>query len=126
MPIYEFICGECGYLHELIMKMSAVHPRTCPHCNKESLRKKMSQTSFVLKGEGWYVTDFREKARKKESSSAIEDSKVEKKEESSSEEKKDSSVKDLSSEKQKVSSAKSSSSPKETKQQKKESSSLKS
>ena len=65
MPIYEFVCKKCSYLHEVLMKMTAAHPKTCPSCHEDSLIKKMSQTSFVLKGQGWYETDFKEKAEKK-------------------------------------------------------------
>jgi predicted nucleic acid-binding Zn ribbon protein len=40
--------------------------RTCPECKKRKVRRLISQTSFVLKGSGWYVTDY---ARKGASSS---------------------------------------------------------
>ncbi len=62
MPIYEFRCSQCGQDVELLMKFSDPHPASCPHCNRDgTLIKRISQTSFVLKGGGWYETDFKTK-----------------------------------------------------------------
>ena len=71
MPIYEFVCKKCSYLHEVLMKMTAAHPVTCPSCSEDTLVKKMSQTSFVLKGQGWYETDFKEKPKKKKATTSL-------------------------------------------------------
>ena len=64
MPIYEFRCESCQKTHELLMKVSDKHPTECQSCGKGPLRKLMSQTSFVLKGTGWYATDFKGKGKK--------------------------------------------------------------
>jgi putative FmdB family regulatory protein len=62
MPIYEFRCSQCGQDMELLMKLSDPHPTRCSHCNQEGfLTKRISQTNFVLKGSGWYETDFKTK-----------------------------------------------------------------
>lgn len=69
MPIYEFECQSCHQLSEHIMKISDDSPQICPYCNgHEVLKKVMSRSSFVLKGKGWYETDFKD-APKKESQS---------------------------------------------------------
>jgi hypothetical protein len=31
----------------------------CPACSKSSFRKQVTAAGFQLKGNGWYVTDFR-------------------------------------------------------------------
>ncbi len=61
MPIYEYRCGSCSQTSEHLQKMSDPAPDACPHCGNGPLSKLMSQTSFILKGGGWYVTDFRDK-----------------------------------------------------------------
>lgn len=64
MPIYEFQCSACSRVSEHIMKISDNTPEACPCCQKKnSLTKLMSRTSFVLKGQGWYETDFKGKQK---------------------------------------------------------------
>lgn len=62
MPVYEYECGKCGCRHEAIQRFSDPILTKCPRCGGR-LRKLISNTSFVLKGSGWYVTDY---ARKKD------------------------------------------------------------
>jgi putative FmdB family regulatory protein len=57
MPIYEYVCEKCNNHLETIQKMTDKPLTTCPEC-KGSLKKMISNTSFVLKGTGWYVTDY--------------------------------------------------------------------
>ena len=55
MPIYEYICSECGEITELLQKMGAAAPSECKICGSfDTMKKKVSQTSFQLKGGGWY------------------------------------------------------------------------
>ena len=65
MPIYEYECNACGERHEFIQKFSDSPKRKCPACGKQRLRKLISAAAFHLKGDGWYVTDFRDKNKKK-------------------------------------------------------------
>ena len=64
MPIYEYECQACGDVQELMQKISDPQPTACPVCHKGPIVKLMSRTAFILKGEGWYVTDFRDKGKK--------------------------------------------------------------
>ncbi len=64
MPIYEYACLECEHEFEKIQKMSDSPVRKCPSCGRLKARRKISRTSFVLKGDGWYVTDYPSKDRK--------------------------------------------------------------
>jgi putative FmdB family regulatory protein len=64
MPIYEYECIACGAHHEIMQKFSDPPLSECPACGGK-LRKLISNTSFVLKGSGWYVTDYASPERKK-------------------------------------------------------------
>lgn len=58
MPIYEYQCPKCGNVFEEWAKSSEAHKDAkCPVCGTPSPRI-MSRTSFVLKGDGWYVSDY--------------------------------------------------------------------
>ena len=64
MPIYEYQCDSCGSQRELILKHGEVARPTCTACRKR-MRRVISKTAFILKGSGWYVTDYPSDARKK-------------------------------------------------------------
>ena len=57
MPIYEYECTNCGRIEEAIQKFSDRPLTSCKHCSGK-LNKLVSQSSFHLKGSGWYVTDY--------------------------------------------------------------------
>ena len=59
MPIYEYQCDACGHHFERMQRIKDNVLTDCPKCDKSALRKLMSQTSFQLKGSGWYQTDFK-------------------------------------------------------------------
>lgn len=64
MPIYEYECLKCRKSHELMQKFSDPPLTVCPDCGGE-VKKLISSTSFVLKGSGWYVTDYARKGSDK-------------------------------------------------------------
>jgi len=57
MPIYEYECMDCGEVQEAFQKISDKPLTTCKQCSGK-LHKLISQSSFHLKGSGWYVTDY--------------------------------------------------------------------
>lgn len=61
MPIYEYECTKCGNIEEAVQKMSDSPLTTCRQCSGK-LHKLISQSSFHLKGSGWYVTDYANKS----------------------------------------------------------------
>ena len=80
MPIYEYECEKCGTVEEIFQKFSDRPLKKCDHCSGK-LHKLISQSSFHLKGTGWYATDY---AGKKSGASAS--SKVKEKSDSSAKE----------------------------------------
>jgi len=57
MPIYEYECSQCGMVEEAFQKVSDEPLVQCRYCSGK-LTKLISQSSFHLKGSGWYVTDY--------------------------------------------------------------------
>jgi len=57
MPIYEYICDDCKKVTEAMQKITEAPLTTCPQCSG-NLRKLVSNTSFVLKGGGWYKDGY--------------------------------------------------------------------
>ncbi len=57
MPIYEYRCNDCHQLFEEWQKDFQEREVNCPICGGASSRL-ISNSAFVLKGSGWYVTDY--------------------------------------------------------------------
>lgn len=58
MPIYEYKCPNCQKVFEEWTHVTDMHAQEpCPECGTSSPRV-MSHMSFVLKGGGWYVSDY--------------------------------------------------------------------
>ena len=68
MPIYEYECTKCGNIEEALQKFSDKPLNKCRHCSGK-LHKLVSQSTFHLKGTGWYVTDYADKSKKSPKSS---------------------------------------------------------
>jgi putative FmdB family regulatory protein len=68
MPIYEYECTKCNHIEEVLQKFSDKPLTKCKHCSGK-LHKLVSQSSFHLKGTGWYVTDYAGKSQKPSSES---------------------------------------------------------
>ena len=58
MPIYEYECTKCGHQTEVWQRITDQSVTKCDRC-KGKMRKLISQSSFHLKGSGWYVTDYK-------------------------------------------------------------------
>ena len=59
MPIYEYQCAKCGQF-EVVQRITEAPLKRCPTCQSK-VTKLISNTSFQLKGTGWYVTDYARK-----------------------------------------------------------------
>ena len=69
MPIYEYQCKNCG-VFEVTQRIVEDPLKECPTCNGTDLHRLISHTSFVLKGSGWYVTDYASKGNTTKTDSA--------------------------------------------------------
>jgi putative FmdB family regulatory protein len=67
MPIYEYQCEKCGTF-ETTQKITDKPLAKCPTC-KAKVKKLISNTSFQLKGTGWYITDYARKGQNGEAKS---------------------------------------------------------
>jgi putative FmdB family regulatory protein len=61
MPIYEYECKKCGIHAEVLQKFSDAPVTECESCHGK-MKKIISQSTFHLKGTGWYVTDYAPKS----------------------------------------------------------------
>ena len=98
MPIYEYACEKCQQDFEAEQRITDDPLKTCPNCKSRKIKRLISQTSFVLKGSGWY-SDLYSSSKGKpdakstdassssDSSSSESEKKSEKKSEKSSEKK---------------------------------------
>ncbi|STX51377.1 Type I antifreeze protein [Legionella busanensis] len=95
MPIYEYECSNCHHKFDLIQKIHDAPATQCPQCFQDTAVRLVSAAGFQLKGNGWYVTDFKNKgtqpvqANKDKDKSATGDKKPEVKTDSSSKGEKD-------------------------------------
>jgi putative FmdB family regulatory protein len=57
VPIYEYQCSKCGEIFEAFQKITDDPLAECKFCSGK-VEKLISQSSFQLKGSGWYLTDY--------------------------------------------------------------------
>ena len=69
MPIYEYQCDGCSEVFEVFQKVSDPAP-TQHSCGSTAVHRVLSNTSFVLKGSGWYITDYGRKSQGNEGGSS--------------------------------------------------------
>ena len=89
MPIYEYNCQKCGTF-ETTQKITEKPLSKCPTC-KGKVKKLISNTSFQLKGTGWYVTDYARKGKSNGDGNGSKSSSAESKSESKGDSKSESS-----------------------------------
>lgn len=61
MPIYEYRCEECAQVFEEWQNDFEERDVPCPVCGAHSKRL-ISHSAFILKGSGWYATDYSRKS----------------------------------------------------------------
>jgi putative FmdB family regulatory protein len=64
MPTYEYLCKKCGHAFEELQSMSEKPLTHCPKCGTDNLARVMGGgAGFILKGSGFYGTDYRKHRR---------------------------------------------------------------
>ncbi len=89
MPIYEYVCPNCGHEVEVLQKVDDKAP-DCPDCVElkslpfysiervvTEMRRKISKPAVIFKGTGFYETDYKKKPEPKEDKPKKEDKKQE-------------------------------------------------
>lgn len=71
MPIYEYECDKCGSIIEKFQTFSEKPLTKCDHCSGK-VHRIISQSTFHLKGSGWYVTDYAGKTQRSSSEKSSE------------------------------------------------------
>jgi len=61
---YEYECERCRRVTETRQRISDPALTTCEVCGGP-VRRLLSPAPFILKGRGWYVTDYPSESRKK-------------------------------------------------------------
>jgi len=61
VPIYEYRCRKCDEVTERIEGIHDDPLKKCPSCAGKVARQ-MSAGAFILKGTGWYATDYANKS----------------------------------------------------------------
>lgn len=68
MPIYEYKCENCNETFEVLQKFSDDPLTECILCSEGPVKKLISASSFILKGAGFYVNDYKKQATSEKSS----------------------------------------------------------
>jgi putative FmdB family regulatory protein len=69
MPIYEYECDKCGVTFEAIQAISAKPLKTCKGLgcgdnDNGKVHRLVSASGFILKGSGWYTSEYPSESRK--------------------------------------------------------------
>jgi putative FmdB family regulatory protein len=64
VPTYDYRCDRCERTFEIRQRISAEPLTACDRCGGP-IRRLLSAAPFILKGGGWYVTDYPSAGRKK-------------------------------------------------------------
>jgi putative FmdB family regulatory protein len=64
VPAYDYRCDRCDRTFEVRQRISEAPLTTCDRCGGP-IRRLLAAAPFILKGGGWYVTDYPSEGRKK-------------------------------------------------------------
>ena len=59
MPTYNYYCAKCNSHFSYFQKMSDLPLLTCEKCNGKIERKITGGTGLIFKGNGFYLTDYK-------------------------------------------------------------------
>lgn len=65
MPTYQYRCQSCGHEFEQFQSIIDDPISICPKCGKTPRRIITGGAGFLLKGSGFYATDYRSASYKK-------------------------------------------------------------
>ena len=65
MPTYQYECKHCGHHFEVFQSIVEPPVSECPQCGRKPRRIITGGAGFLLKGSGFYTTDYRSESYKK-------------------------------------------------------------
>ena len=54
MPIFDFVCQDCGHTFEKLCLPGREQQLLCSACASDKVTKKISASGIQLEGSGWY------------------------------------------------------------------------
>ncbi|MEE9441677.1 MAG: zinc ribbon domain-containing protein [candidate division Zixibacteria bacterium] len=66
MPTYQYICKHCQHEFEEFQSIVEEPISKCPKCGEKPQRLITGGAGFLLKGSGFYTTDYRSASYKKD------------------------------------------------------------
>jgi putative FmdB family regulatory protein len=77
MPVYDYLCGACRSVLEVVHGIHADGPRFCPSCGAAGrMRKVVGAPAVVFKGSGWAKKDRSTAAASRRTKEASKDGKA--------------------------------------------------
>jgi len=77
MPVYDYLCGACGHLLEVVHRIQAEGPRFCPSCGVEGrMTKAIASPTVLYRGSGWAKRDRSIATRSREKAATAADGKA--------------------------------------------------
>lgn len=70
MPLYEYVCRGCGFVTEDLRSMKDQNlPCACAKCGSTDTNRQFPSEAAALqfKGAGFYVTDYKNKGKRRDS-----------------------------------------------------------
>jgi putative FmdB family regulatory protein len=61
MPTYEYECTSCKHCWEIDQSIKDNPISECPKCKKETAKRLIGSTSFILSGQGWAKDNYTKK-----------------------------------------------------------------
>jgi len=58
MPIYGYVCRQCGHEFEVLQGINDAPLKSCPEC-MGPLQKLLYPVGVIFKGSGFYTTDYK-------------------------------------------------------------------
>lgn len=59
MPIYDYRCGPCDRTFEVRQSIHEERVADCPVCGSRTRERLIVPPTFILKGSGFYATEYR-------------------------------------------------------------------
>lgn len=67
MPTYEYECSVCGHRFTQLQGINDKPLKKCPECSGSVRRLISGGAGFILKGSGFYATDYKKSERNDDS-----------------------------------------------------------